>query len=70
MPLPSATELQSRQKVAEERIERLKTAYSEFASAWKEIEKEESGLLKEVHDFIDKAHIHNVLSKIDSIKDE
>lgn len=69
MPIPSPADLSKRQEVATARIARLQAAYGEFLSVWKEVEAEEKELLDEVHGFIDKAHIHNVLQKIDSIKD-
>ncbi len=69
MSLPSPTDLSRRQEAATARITRLQTAYREFLTTWKQIEQEEADLLDEVHNFIDKTHIHDVLQKIDSIKD-
>lgn len=69
MPLPSAQQIQDRQKEVEEHRRRLQKAYDDFLVSWGEVEREERELVEKIRKYGEKSSIHTILQKISNIKE-
>ena len=67
MDLPSSQQLEDERAAQREKIKALKQSYVAFLQQWEELESHEHELIDELHQQIDKAQLHDVLQKIDSI---
>ena len=67
--LPSQHDLNIRASTAQTKLDALKTAYDNFVKQWEQIEKEESVLVKQAHQYLDADKMRTILSKIHSSND-
>ncbi|MFA6492482.1 MAG: hypothetical protein WCW33_06675 [Candidatus Babeliales bacterium] len=68
--IPSLKNLQSRQGVAEKRIQELKTTYADFLRAWSSIRRDEIEHLKKLHHVTDTKSLYDVLKTIDETSNQ
>ncbi len=59
------SELEDRQKKAQQKLLQLKEAYNNFIYFWNQMEQEEKALLKDVHEHIDEEKLKSVLKNIE-----
>ena len=69
MPLPSQAQLDERQKHAQERLSKLRTAYEGFLKSWQDIEHDTDVVRKTLSGHIGTAKIYDILKQIDTIND-
>jgi hypothetical protein len=69
MPIPTQAEHEEHKKETQEKIRRLNEAYDSFVVGLDELEKEQNSLVSQLKKYMDKTKIHDILSKIHSIKD-
>lgn len=69
MPIPTQAELEEHKKETQEKIRRLKQAYDSFVIELDAVEQEQSELILQLKKHMDNTKIHDILSKIHSIKD-
>lgn len=62
--LPTQSDLLSRKKEAEKKLLELKNSYDNFIDFWEKFQKEESGLLKDLHKHLDKEKLQIILKHI------
>lgn len=66
--IPTISQLANRKKIAEEKKLNLQAAYKRFLEEWEKIEREESHLLKDIHNFVDDIKLKVISQKISNIK--
>jgi hypothetical protein len=64
--LPTQSDLLSRKKDAEDKLLKLKRSYDNFIDFWEQFQREETGLLKELHNHLDKEKLKVILKHIDN----
>lgn len=64
--LPDELQLASRKKDAEDKLLELKKSYDNFIEFWEKFQKEETGLLKDLHNHLDKEKLKIILNHIDN----
>lgn len=67
MQLPSLQQLNDERTAQRAKIKELKALYVAFLQQWEDLETQEHEMMYELHKHIDKAQLHDVLKKIDSI---
>jgi len=69
MSLPTQAQLDTRQKDAQERLSKLRSAYEDFLKSWKDIEHDTTVLQKNISGHIDTAKMHDILKHIDTLNE-
>ncbi|OIO20002.1 MAG: hypothetical protein CO029_03090 [Candidatus Magasanikbacteria bacterium CG_4_9_14_0_2_um_filter_41_10] len=69
MSLPTQAQLDTRQQDATKRLSKLRSAYEDFLTSWKEIEHDTVVLQKNLSGKIDTAKMHDILKHIDTLNE-
>lgn len=67
MPLPTQQQLDDERARQKKQISELKSSYVAFLAQWEDLEHQEHELMEQLHGEIDKAQLHDILKKIESI---
>lgn len=66
--LPTQKDLDERERIAHDKLKRLKEAHDVFIGEWDKIQREKQAIVRQAHDLLDKQKISHMVKVINKIK--